>query len=68
MEKKSANRKTTYRSGAKANAASFATGIVGVLIAAWLIYGTASIDPFRWGLFVEELIIAVCALLALRFL
>ena len=68
MEKKTANRKTSFRSGAKANAASFAAGIVGVVIAAWLIYGTASINPFRWGLFVEELIIAVCALLALRLL
>ena len=68
MEKKSANRKPSSRSGAKANAASFAAGIVGVVIAAWLIYGTASINPFRWGLFVEELIIAVCALLALRLL
>ena len=68
MEKKSANRKSSSRSGAKANAASFAAGIVGIVIAAWLIYGTASINPFRWGLFVEELIIAVCALLALRLL
>jgi hypothetical protein len=68
LEKKSANRRTSSRSGAKANTASFAAGIVGVVIAAWLIYGTASIDPFRWGLFVEELIIAVCALLALRLL
>ena len=68
MEKKSTTRKTPSRSGAKANAASFAAGILGILIAAWLVYGTVTIDPFRWGLFAEELIIALCALLALRFL
>ena len=64
MERKTANRKTPFRSGAKANAAS----VAGILIAAWLVYGTVTIDPFRWGLFAEELIIALCALLALRFL
>ena len=68
MERKTANRKTPFRSGAKANAASVAAGIAGILIAAWLVYGTVTIDPFRWGLFAEELIIALCALLALRFL
>ena len=68
MEKKSTTRKTPSRSGAKANAASFAAGIAGILIAAWLVYGTVTINPFRWGLFAEELIIALCALLALRFL
>ncbi len=67
MEKKTTTRKAT-RSGGKANAASFAAGIAGLLLAAWLIYGTVTIDPFRWGLFAEELIIALCALLALRFL
>ncbi|MEZ4627167.1 MAG: hypothetical protein R2912_03415 [Eubacteriales bacterium] len=68
MEKKSANRKTPSRSAAKAHAASIAAGSAGMLIAVWLVYGTVTIDPFRWGLFVEELIIAICALLALRFL
>ena len=67
LEKKTTTRKAT-RSGGKANAASFAAGIAGLLLAAWLIYGTVTIDPFRWGLFAEELIIALCALLALRFL
>jgi len=67
LEKKTTTRKTNTR-GANANAASFVAGIAGALIAAWLIYGTVTIDPFRWGLFVEELIIALCALLALRFL
>ena len=41
-------------------------GVVGVVLAAWLVYGTVTIDPFRWGRFVEELIVAVCALCALR--
>ena len=68
MERKTANRKLPSRSGAKANAASVAAGILGILIAAWLVYGTVTIDPFRWGLFAEELIVALCALLALRFL
>ncbi len=68
MEKKSTTKRTPSRSASKAHAASLAAGIIGILIAAWLVYGTASIDPFRWGLFVEELIIAVCALLALRLL
>ena len=68
MERKSANRKNPSRSGAKANGASVSAGILGIFIAAWLVYGTVTIDPFRWGLFAEELIIALCALLALRFL
>jgi len=68
LEKKSANKRAPSRSAAKANAASLAAGIAGIAVAVWLIYGTVTIDPFRWGLFVEELIIAICALLALRFL
>lgn len=67
MERK-ATRKYTPRSTANAAVASITAGIAGVLLAAWLIYGTVTIDPFRWGLFVEELIIALCALLALRLL
>lgn len=47
---------------------SIAAGIVAILLAAWLVYGTVTIDPFRWGRFVEELIVAVCALIALRLL
>ncbi len=43
-------------------------GVVGLLLAAWLVYGTVTIDPFRWGQFVEELIVAICALFALRLL
>ena len=67
LEKKTATKKTVSRGGTKSNAASFAAGVLGILIAAWLVYGTVTIDPFRWGLFAEELIIALCALLALRF-
>ena len=43
-------------------------GAVGVVLAAWLVYGTVTIDPFRWGRFGEELIVAVCVLFALRLL
>lgn len=42
--------------------------MVGLLLAAWLVYGTVTIDPFRWGQFAEELIVAICALFALRLL
>ena len=42
--------------------------MVGIVLAAWFVYGTVTIDPFRWGRFVEELIVAVCALSALRLL
>ena len=68
MEKKPANKRAPSRSAAKAHAASLAAGIAGIAVAVWLVYGTVTIDPFRWGLFAEELIIALCALLALRFL
>jgi hypothetical protein len=68
LEKKPTTKKSPSRSAAKAHVASFAAGITGILIAAWLVYGTVTINPFRCGLFVEELIIAVCALLALRLL
>ena len=68
MENKAARKRTPARSVAKATVASVSAGVAGALIAAWLIYGTVTVDPFRWGLFVEELIIAICALLALRLL
>jgi len=68
LEKKTTTKRTSIRNGGKANAASYAAGIAGVLIAGWLIYGTVTIDPFRWGLFVEELIVSLCALFALRLL
>ena len=68
MERKTTKRKASSRGGAKPNIASFVAGGLGILIAVWLVYGTVTIDPFRWGLFAEELIIAACALLALRLL
>ena len=68
MEKKSTTKRTPSHGAAKTNAVSFAAGVIGIVIAAWLVYGTATVDPFRWGLFVEEMIIAICALLALRLL
>ena len=42
--------------------------MIGIVLAAWLVYGTVTVDPFRWGRFVEELIVAICALFALRLL
>lgn len=66
MERKT--RKTSARKKSQVSAAALAAGTAGVLLAAWLVYGTVSVDPFRWGLFVEELIIALCALAALRLL
>ncbi|NLI54402.1 MAG: hypothetical protein GX417_08750 [Clostridiales bacterium] len=66
MERKA--RKSSPKRRSQIAAASIAAGVAGLLLAAWLVYGTASIDPFRWGLFVEELVVALCALAALRLL
>ena len=68
MEKTKATKRTSNRRGATTAAVSAAAGITGVLFAAWVIYGTVTIDPFRWGVFAEELIVALCALFALRLL
>ncbi len=62
---KNAYRKKSFTRSASASI-SVVAGMVGILLAAWLIYGTVTIDPFIWGRFAEELIIAVCALFALR--
>ena len=43
-------------------------GILGVLLGLWLIYKTLTLQPFRWGTIVEELIIALCVVFALRLL
>ena len=43
-------------------------GVLGVLLGLWLIYGTLTIQPFRWGTFAEELIVALCVVFALRLL
>lgn len=66
MAKKNAA-KTTAARGASVSA-SIAAGVVAILLAAWLVYGTVTIDPFRWGRFAEEIIVAVCVLFALRLL
>ena len=68
MEKTTTTKRTSNRRGATTAAVSAAAGITGVLLAAWVIYGTVTIDPFRWGVFAEELIVALCALFALRLL
>lgn len=66
MAKKNAAKKSAPR-GTPVSV-SIAAGVAAILLAAWLAYGTVTIDPFRWGQFVEELIVAVCVLLALRLL
>ncbi|MCE5190112.1 MAG: hypothetical protein LLF75_13155 [Eubacteriales bacterium] len=65
-----AKKASTKKSAARASTASVSVvaGVAGIVLAAWFIYGTVTIDPFRWGRFVEELIVAVCVLLALRLL
>jgi hypothetical protein len=45
-----------------------AAGVLGALCALWLVYGTLTISPFSWGTLAEELILALCALFALRLL
>lgn len=68
MEKKTTTKRASNRRGASTAAVSAAAGIAGVLLAGWIIYGTVTINPFRWGVFAEELIVALCALFALRLL
>lgn len=68
MEKKTTTKRASNSRGVNSAAVSAAAGIAGVLLAGWIIYGTVTIDPFRWGVFAEELIVALCALFALRLL
>lgn len=68
MEKRTATRKSSAARGAQIPSAAVAAGVAGLLLAAWLVYGTVSVDPFRWDVFAEELIVALCALFALRLL
>ncbi|MEA5049363.1 MAG: hypothetical protein VB034_12250 [Eubacteriales bacterium] len=63
-----ATRRKVKRTAAYGATGSFAAGVVGILLAVWFVSGTITIDPFRWGRFVEELILAFCALFALRLL
>ncbi len=41
---------------------------LGSALSLWLFYGTLTLSPFRWGVLAEELIVAVCAVCALRLL
>lgn len=66
MTKRTANKKTSSSPGEAAAAGPIAAGAAGLLLAAWLLYGTASNKPFLWGVFAEELIAALCALFAVR--
>ncbi len=68
MGRKTATRKFSAARGTQIPAAAMTAGVAGLLLAAWLIYGTVSVDPFRWGVFAEELIVSLCALFALRLL
>lgn len=63
-----ATKRRTNSAAARGKAISLSAGVIGILAACWLIYGTVTIDPFRWGTFAEELILAFCILFALRLL
>ncbi len=63
-----AKKRRANSAAARGTAVSITAGAVGILLAVWLVYGTVTIDPFRWGVFVEELILAFCVLFALRLL
>ena len=56
------------RKSASANGAMLAVGILGVLLALWIVYGTVTVSPFNWGVLGEELIAALCAVFTLRLL
>ena len=43
-------------------------GALCLLLALWLVYNTVTLEPFSWGLFAEEIILALCAVFALRLL
>ncbi len=68
MQRKRTTGRIPSRKRTAVSPAAVAAGAAGLLLAAWLVYGTASADPFRWDVFVEELIVALCALFALRLL
>ena len=56
------------RKSASASSAMLAVGVLGVLLALWIVYGAVTVSPFVWGTFGEELIAALCAVFALRLL
>ncbi len=66
MERKTVKPRPSIRRKTQLSTAAAAAGVAGLLLAAWLVYGTASVDPFLWGRFAEELIVALCVLFTLR--
>ena len=46
--------------------AEVAAGVLCALLSLWLLFSTLTLKPFRWGTLVEELLVAVCAVCALR--
>lgn len=64
--KKPAANKTAPR--AAFSARQTAAGALGALYALWLVTGSLTLSPFSWGTFAEEIILALCALFALRLL
>ena len=43
-------------------------GALCLLLALWLVYNSVTLEPFTWGVFAEEIILALCAVFALRLL
>lgn len=65
--KKAPVRRTVPRAAALSAKQTIA-GVLGALCALWVLYATLTFSPFSWGTFAEELILALCALFALRLL
>ncbi|HRX57606.1 MAG TPA: hypothetical protein P5075_02425 [Eubacteriales bacterium] len=65
--KRAPARKTAPRAAAL-SAKQTTAGVLGALCALWLVYATLTLSPFSWGTLAEELILALCALFALRLL
>ncbi|HWQ06808.1 MAG TPA: hypothetical protein VN453_06260 [Feifaniaceae bacterium] len=65
--KKTTSRAATQKAGST-GAYGVSLGVLGVLLALWLIYNTITLTPFSWGIFAEEIILSLCAVFALRLL
>ena len=65
--KKTPVRRTAPRAAAL-SAKQTTAGVFGALCALWMLYATLTFSPFSWGTLAEELILALCALFALRLL
>ncbi|MEN6338636.1 MAG: hypothetical protein ABFD03_00770, partial [Clostridiaceae bacterium] len=65
--KKATSRAATQKAGST-GAYGVSLGVLGVLLALWLIYNTITLTPFSWGIFAEEIILSLCAVFALRLL